>query len=577
MRAAAPVWEILTGDCVEQMQRMADASVDVVCTDPPYGIGFMGHAWDQPGLEMGKREGIPSGQRRASNPATSGFDLEGGAGAKEAGRYDLSRTANQAFQAWCERWAREAHRVLKPGGFILAFGGTRTVHRLMSGLEDAGFEIRDALAWMQAAGFPKSLNVSKAIDRAAGADREAVGEYAEHDIRRPEGGGGERLMTSRGNRETTTVQVTAPATPDAVRWEGWGTALKPAYEPIVVARKPLIGTVVENVLAHGTGAINVAACRIGTDGGTTRSHQADFQHEARKGTVHGTRGYRTGHEIVPISGGRWPANVVLTHHAECVPVGTATIQSDGHYPAARGAGSVTSGPAGHTGQDDLEEAYTAGEEVMVWACVQGCPIRALDDQTGTLRSGAGSNFIRESGGDRNGNRSAAFGAENRKAGDRMIVYGDQGGASRFYYCSKASTAERHMMDVQALPRARSARKRYQQDRSGRWRDRVANRHPTVKPIDLMRWLVRLACPPGGLVLDPFAGSGTTGCAAALEGFRFVGIERDKGSVVIAKARIGWWAKQPPGITKHILRPRAQPVAPPVPEGQLDLLALMADA
>lgn len=284
-------WEVLHGDCREKLRDLPDASIDAIVTDPPYELGFMGKSWDASGIA-----------------------------------YDV------------DMW-REALRVLKPGGHMLAFSGSRTYHRMTVAIEDAGFEIRDQIMWVYGSGFPKSKNLD-------------------------------------GD------------------WQGWGTALKPAHEPICVSRKPLIGTVAENVLAHGTGALNIDACRVGTDGGTTKAN-------IRKGEINGERAgtsmgknisFRCG--IAKLDAGRWPANLI----------------------------------------------HDGSEEVLALAA----------------------------------------------------------DAARFFYCPKASKA-----------------------------DRAGSKHPTVKPIALMAYLVRLVTPPGGTVLDPFAGSGTTLEAAVKEGFRVIGIEQDE--------------------------------------------------
>jgi len=209
------------------------------------------------------------------------------------------------FQTWTEAWAVEAFRILKPGGHLLAFAGTRTYHRMASGVEDAGFEIRDCIAWMYGSGFPKSLDVSKAIDKAAGAEREVVGTRTDVATRIYDLGEGDRLPSS--------IDITAPATPEATKWNGWGTALKPAFEPVVVARRPLIGTVAANVLEHGTGALNIDGCRIGmSDRDRNTIEKAtwvarDLDRKAYgKYDTDGTDQAMTTH-----SAGRWPANVAL--------------------------------------------------------------------------------------------------------------------------------------------------------------------------------------------------------------------------------------------------------------------------
>lgn len=356
-------FELHHGDCLEVLKTMPDNSVDAVVCDPPYGLSFMGRKWD----------------------------------------YDVPEVAV---------WA-ECLRVLKPGGHLLAFAGTRTQHRMAVRIEDAGFEIRDMIAWVYGSGFPKSLDVSKAIDKAAGAERVAYGvrTYADGHVQRSSP---DKLRPPIGTFERTQDGrfVTAPATEAAKRWQGWGTALKPAMEPITVARKPLVGTVAENVLTHGTGTLNIDGCRVQTDdelnGGAYSGHERERAERTSTDTAPGAvplsrlnRG--VGEYVQPT--GRWPANLI------------------------------------HDGSDE--------------------------------------------------------------------VVGLLGDAARFFYCAKASK-----------------------------RDRGAdNKHPTVKPTDLMRYLCRLVTPPGGVVLDPFAGSGSTGKAVVLEGFRFVGIEREAEYVDIARARM----------------------------------------
>ena len=387
---------VLHGECIAEMRNLADASVDAIVTDPPYGLGFMGKAWDD----------LPPG----------------------------------------EEWARECLRVLKPGGHLLAFGGTRTWHRLAVAVEDAGFEIRDSIAWLYGSGFPKSLDVSKSIDRAAGATREVVGKSARH----VSGKTGQRTDGMNGSStfaETIGMgsSITAPGTPEAEQWQGWGTALKPAHEPIIVARKPLQGTVAANVQAHGTGALNIDATRIdmGEEYDPSRVQRQSAASAGMNGL--GDSGFKSDHEQATYnSKGRWPANVIL----------------------------------------DEDQAA------------------ALDAQSGTLKSGALKPHK-----ERHENASS-YSFDREKT---YVKAADQGGASRFFYCAKAPKKERPVVDGVA--------------------------HPTVKPLSLMRWLVRLATPPGGTVLDPFAGSGTTLEAAILEGVNVVGIEREAEYLPLIRARL----------------------------------------
>lgn len=329
------------GDCLDVLRGLADASIDSVVTDPPYAL-----------VSIVKRFG------KAGAKPTKDGDVYTRASAGFMGKnWD---TGERAFAV--EFWA-DVLRVLKPGGHVVAFSGARTYHRLAVAIEDAGFEIRDQVMWLYGSGFPKSHDVSKGIDKRRGARREPIGKSV-YQSKRPRNARSPSGCFGDGVRGPKTTLITAPATAFSRAWHGWGTALKPAHEPIVLARKPLDGSVVETVLRHGTGAINVDGCRIGGGGAA-----------------------------------RWPANVA------------------------------------HDGSDDVRPCFP-------------------DD-------GAGS-------------------------------------AARFFYSAKADSY-----------------------------DRVGSKHPTVKPVDLMQWLCRLVTPPGGVILDPFAGTGTTGEAAWREGFSAVLIEREE--------------------------------------------------
>nr|WP_234821257.1 DNA methyltransferase [Mycobacteroides abscessus] len=343
------------------------------------------------------------------------------------------------FQDWCRLWATECLRILKPGGHLLAFGGSRTWHRLSSGIEDAGFEIRDSIAWLYGSGFPKSMDVSKAIastELGYGGNSVAQRKATMGDNYVQSGRQGNR--DGAGRRDTGLAEHTLELTESARAWQGWGTALKPAFEPIVVARKPLAGTVAANVLAHGTGALNIDGCRIATTedcrrnasgGDNGLNGEGAFKIRERRAEGQAERD------------GRWPTNVVL----------------------------------------------------------DGDQAEALDRQTGVLHSGAmraGTERRPRAGG-------TIYGADTRNF-TPADTYGDSGGASRFFpvfrYEAKAPTSERPSAD--------------------------GVHHPTVKPLDLMRWLVRLVTPAGALVLEPFAGSGTTAEACVLEDRRCIAIERE---------------------------------------------------
>lgn len=477
---------LILGDCLEVMAGLEPDSIDAICTDPPYGINFMGKAWDGAAIEASaekerarKRAQIAEGRmppevRLTGSPESLVRKLIPRTGsafmtaAGEAGSYDFSARGNRAFQEWCSLWGTECHRILKPGGHLLSFGGTRTYHRLASGLEDAGFEIRDCIAWMFGSGFPKSLDVSKAIDKAEGHWRGKAGEPLEDDALRSFGQHYER--NDKGD----------PVTAAAAAAAGWGTALKPAFEPIVVARKPFSGSVAANVRKWGTGALNIDDSRIGVDGGTRQTIRKPIPSDGAVTTFGRTLGSaQNGNED---AGGRWPANVILDEDA----------------------GDV------------------------------------LDEQSGKSASVSASMSLPLTPGDSLGGGHGTAGRSSVRGHD------DTGGASRFFYCAKVSRAERNAgldgfekrQTMGELPDAEWATGANAYLVGGA--RRAANNHPTVKPVDLMRWVVRLVTPPGGLVLDPFLGSGTTGIAAHLEGFRFLGIEREADYLAIATARLAFW-------------------------------------
>jgi site-specific DNA-methyltransferase (adenine-specific) len=477
------VHEVIQGDCIEVLKEFDDNTFDSVVTDPPYALSFMGKEWDSFGDGVG-------------------------------------------YQAWCEQWARECLRVLKPGGHLLAFGGTRTYHRLTVAIEDAGFEIRDSLHWIYGSGFPKSRDISKAIDSEAGAEREVIGKrtdgrYAYQFSQKASRSGGvmgsDAIQESRG-------QITAPATEDAKAWAGWGTALKPAHEPIVMARKPLAvvserssaqsapnakhssarKTVAANVLEFGTGGINIDGCRVLSSNYSgwvaPASKTALFATENRpwKDRLTGNESWSGGEN------GRWPPNVILTHSPECEPTGgTRRVRSAGDRgTATKAVGGILNHtsermPTAGTGYADADGMET----VEAWDCANDCPIEEMDRQSGTLKSG---------------NRKAGiYGLIGYRDVDKPTqaemprIIGDSGGASRFFpcfrYCAKAGKKERPVVD--GIPG-----------------------HPTVKPVALMQWLVKLVTPPAGYVLDPFAGTGTTAEACELEGFNCLLIERDADSI-----------------------------------------------
>jgi site-specific DNA-methyltransferase (adenine-specific) len=430
---------IHTGDCIEVMATLPAESVDAVVTDPPYDL-----------LTTSR-----NGSRRLNNPDNpAGRSAKGFMGKTWDG-------TGVAFRV--ETW-REAFRLLRPGGHLLAFGGTRTYHRLASAIEDAGFEIRDCLVWVYASGFPKSLDVSKAIDKAAGAERQTVA--VAESWNRPNSLDGD---SARMNASPGSYDVTAPATDAAKRWQGWGTALKPAWEPIVMARKPLVGTVAANVLAHGTGALNIDATRIPT------SDDLGVQPASRApNRILGKLDYNDGDEWTQNAAGRWPANLILTD-----PI------FDGGVDGVVGGGSTEGGQF---------------------------PTQTADSMFG-------------------------IGGYRDPAGPRDT---DAGTYSRFFLVPKSSRSDREPVLRGTL--AVGDGNKWNAGGIGERRRQAGqnlreNLHPTVKPVELMRHLVRLVTPPGGTVLDCFLGSGTTAIACEQEGFAWIGIEKEPEYVAIAEARL----------------------------------------
>lgn len=395
-------------------------------TDPPYGLKFMGKKWD----------------------------------------YDVP-----SVEVW-----RECLRVLKPGGHALIACGTRTQHRMAVNIEDAGFEIRDVVTWLYGSGFPKSLDVSKAIDKAVGAERKVIGQKD-----RP--GGFNRGVLANSNfgraHQDDSGAITEPASQLAKQWSGWGTALKPACEFWTLARKPLDGTVAANVLKHGVGGINVDATRI---------HPGDEVLERPPLSTNKAEGWKR----------PWNDDLEARSRAE----ETKRIAADKAQQLGRWPANLI-----------LDEEAAA----------------MLDEQSGTLTSGSRAAGVR---------KGMGFHGADGDGGPAII--GNSGGASRFFYVAKASKSERNAGLEHLPTRRGGSEQFDFRWKEGVGEDRMPmnqNHHPTVKPVKLMRYLCRLITPPRGLVLDPFMGSGSTGVAAKAEGFEFVGIEREKEYFEIAQARM----------------------------------------
>jgi site-specific DNA-methyltransferase (adenine-specific) len=430
-------WQVFHGSCLDRLLDLPDNSIDAVVCDPPYELGFMGKKWDSSGIAF-----------------------------------------NVAVWEQCLR-------VLKPGGHLLAFGGSRTWHRLAVAIEDAGFELRDSIAWLYGSGFPKSLDVSKAIDKAAGAEREVVGSK----LASPKGisGAEARTDTAAGayGGEAKMIDITAPATPEAVKWQGWGTALKPAFEPVVVARKPVEGTVANNVLVWGVGGLNIDATRIGTDGGNKRT---EFDDIANNG-VYGV-GMGQSKPASPVSGlGRWPSNVMLDEYTAALVDEQSGVSKDG-----------TAVNRNRTGKKP-NEVYAGG-----WG--------NIPDDVGYNGSGGASRFFYVAKASKKDRNEGLDNLEGKSIGDK--------GNGLARTCATCGASVIDGCDCPDRTFVNPTRQNF---------------HPTVKPTDLMRQLIRLVTPPGGTVLDPFTGSGSTGKAALLEGFTFIGCELTEDYLPIIEGRL----------------------------------------
>lgn len=413
--------KLMLGDNIESLKKLPDNSIDSIVSDPPYGLSFMGKKWD----------------------------------------YDVPSV---------EFW-KEVYRVLKPGGHVLSFGGTRTYHRMVVNIEDAGFEIRDQIMWIYGSGFPKSLNVGKAVDKLQGNEREVIGE------RSGAMNNSEASEAASFVKDGVGFKTHFTETKGNSPHEGWGTALKPANEPICVARKPLSEkSVAENVLKWGTGGINIDGCRVGSEGSVRKTEITKISNsdsEIFKGA--NIKCKRT-----PIEGeGRFPANIILDEEAA----------------------------------------------------------QMLDEQSGISKSNCKSGIVE-------GKDANVFNDGEKKASghkNKIMVgnYNDKGGASRFFYIPKVSKKERNMgLDGFEDKVFNVVNGGHGLEDSPNFAPKLyKNIHPTVKPVQLMAYLCRLVTPSNGIVLDPFMGSGSTGIAAQLEGFRFVGMEMDEDYFKIAEARI----------------------------------------
>ena len=450
-------------DCLEVLKMMIEDEVfvDSIVTDPPYELGFMGRSWDSTGI---------------------------------------------AFQK--ETWEL-CFKILKPGGHLLAFSGSRTYHRMAVAIEDAGFEIRDQVMWLYGSGFPKSMNVGKALDKKLGNERIKTGEKKTHSnkgIKQSE----QRTAIGAG---AFGQEVEEEVTVGTTEWEGWGTALKPAHEPLVLARKPLSEkSVVDNVLKHRTGGINIDECRVEGNDAKYPDTNPDFRDQGRQS--------KENMGIDKLSFGQ-TENVKRKKVVRKSRDENSVWTDDNSGMKAEGSEYADADPRGRFPSNIMHDGSDVVKDIFPY------------NKAGSYK-GEGS----KSGGIWNKSTGKPAGRE----------YGDEGSASRYFYCAKTSKAERNQgldnlptKKASSMPGRRNADdmkdSKIDNDVTGRFVTEKKNVHPTVKPIKLMKYLCRLITPKGGTVLDPFMGSGSTGMAAKEENFDFVGIEKEEEYFNIASARI----------------------------------------
>ena len=440
--------KVILGDNIEILKQYPDNYFDAVVTDPPYGLG------KEPNAVELMKDWVESGYHEIKGKGFMGKEWD-------------------AFVPQPLFW-KEVYRVLKHGGHVVSFFGTRTYDWGVMAMRFAGFEIRDQIMWVYGSGFPKALDISKSIDKINGAEREIVGTKNLNSYKTKENGNS--LDNGLRNDFEKVNQLTAPSTYLAKKWDGWKTALKPAHEPIVLARKPIekVLTITENVLKHGTGGLNIDGCRINTkDNLNGGAYSKNKINDNNFGNMHNYVGKEYEQPL-----GRFPANFILTHSPECKPLNNE-----------------------------------------IWECVDGCPIKNLDEQSGLLKSGAMKKSYEY--------QNNGFSLGKPTGATKQIHEANEGGASRFFL---NTSFEKSDFDIfRYVAKASKSEKNKGLENQ--------NIHATVKPIEIMRYLVKLVTPPNGIVLDPFMGSGTTGISCKMEGFDFVGIEKEEDYFNIAKARI----------------------------------------
>jgi site-specific DNA-methyltransferase (adenine-specific) len=542
---------ILCGDCLEKLKELEDNSIDSCVTDPPYGLS------KEPNIVEVMQHWINGDIYEHKSKGFMGKSWD-------------------SFVPGPEYW-KEISRVLKPGGYLLAFSGSRTWDLLSIAIRFAGFENRDtirreyvegepeainvngdpidiiSLSWNYGSGFPKSLNISKELDKKFGKKSKIIGQ-------RPSGGGdnfdawrsGEDREDRPENHKSGTRDILEFQTDIAKKYEGYGTALKPAQEVILVFRKPLKGTVAENILQYGTGGLNIDGCRIQYSTNDDSRIGNDYSHKAMTGLNAPYIKDNSNGETIQLykNSGRWPANLILSHHPNCKPLGEITVKNK----SGSVSGNEPSTPIKNTyGEYDRKKWNAHGDEhglehIEDWKCVDGCPIKEMNSQSGIKQSGAMKHKV-------NGYESESNTGFIKGESGPHNQHGDCGGAARFFlntpsfkYVVKVSKKERELgcdsIEYRTAGEVTGGRKEnsdgLNSPRAGAGRNSGSrNDHPTLKPLDLLQWLVRLVTPENGIVLDPFMGSGSTAMAAVLEHKKYVGVELNPHYFEIAQNRISY--------------------------------------
>jgi len=535
---------VLNGNNIELLKNYPDNYFDAVVTDPPYGLG------KEPIAEEVMRDWVEKGYHEVKGSGFMGKEWD-------------------AFIPQPIFW-KEVFRVLKHGGHVVSFFGTRTYDWGVMAMRFAGFEVRDCIQWLYGSGFPKSYNIAKGIEGKIVNGSSSWNDWKKLDGEKEQVNWGySKSQSEQGYRGDYTeankerVGKVNFQSDEAKAWEGWGSALKPANEPIVLARKPLEKglSIAENVLKWGTGGINIDGCRVSSSEDMSNIKAFGSMPTNKSDSIGFSRPWMNDRESILEKQnaaldkmknlGRFPANLILTHHPECECKGLKKIKGQIDKPTNRTKfdgtwNEDTTGFKKNINNIRLKEGFADenGEETIEdWECHENCPIRIMDEQSGVSKSP--NTYTRKSDGFSIGNSYQKNVGE--KIGIESKNFGDSGGASRFFYVAKASKSERNKglegFDEKQSVGGGGGIGDYIEDvnsASGKYGSEKApnkNFHPTVKPIKLMQYLARLITPPNGIVLDPFCGSGTTGIACKLEGFEFVGMEQDPEYTKIAQARI----------------------------------------